>query len=401
MTTDVRAAIEAIGRGEIAVVVDDEDRENEGDLIMAAETATIEKVAFFLRHTSGVICAALPPDRLTRLGLPLMVERNEEAQGTAFTVTVDVAEGITTGISAGDRARTLVTLADRCTVADDLVRPGHVFPLRAMPLGVVQRAGHTEAAVDLAKLAGVEPVGVLSEVVTPDKAAMAGRRDLERLAHRHRLPMISVAELIAYRLRTETFVEWQSSARIPTRYGDFQCHAFRSVLDGTVHLALAKGTPEAEPTLVRVHSECVTGDVLGSQRCDCGPQLNDAMRLIAQAGSGVLVYHRGHEGRGIGITQKLRAYSLQEQGYDTVDANLRLGLPVDSREYGLGAQILRELGIGKVRLITNNPRKTQRLSECGIDVVERVALPAQVTEDNINYLDTKRRRLDHLLPEVS
>jgi 3,4-dihydroxy 2-butanone 4-phosphate synthase/GTP cyclohydrolase II len=397
----VERAIEAIGRGGIAVVVDDEDRENEGDLIMAADSATPEKLGFFLRHTSGVVCAALQGDRCDVLQLPLMVADNREAQGTAFTISVDVAVGTTTGISAADRARTLAALADPEAVADDFVRPGHVFPLRSAAGGVLKRAGHTEAAVDLARLGGRMPVGVLCEVVSADKQRMAGAAELGRLAADHELPLVSIAELVRHRLRRESVVEHVAEARIPTRHGDFACHAWRSLIDGTEHLALVRGDVRGgEPVLVRVHSECVTGDVAGSQRCDCGAQLDDALAAVAAAGRGVVVYLRGHEGRGIGLAHKLHAYNLQDEGHDTVEANMLLGLPVDSREYGVGAQILRDLGVGRIRLMTNSPAKYRGLAGYGLEIVERVALAPRATPENVRYLETKRRRLGHRWPEA-
>jgi 3,4-dihydroxy 2-butanone 4-phosphate synthase/GTP cyclohydrolase II len=401
MSEGTARAIAAIGRGEVVIVTDDEDRENEGDLIMAADAVTTESLAFFLEHTSGVVCAALPGPRLDELDLPLMVSDNREGQRTAFTVTVDLAHGITTGISASDRARTLRALADPHAVAGDFVRPGHVLPLRSRPGGVLERAGHTEAAVDLARLAGRQPVGVLSEVVTSDRRAMARRSELEALALAHGLPMVSVAALRRHRLRTERLIQQVAEAPVPTRHGTFDCQAWRSEIDGVDHLAFVKGDPSGDdPPLVRVHSECLTGDVFGSRRCDCGSQLDDAMAAIADAGRGVVVYLRGHEGRGIGIASKLRAYELQDGGHDTVDANVHLGLPIDSREYGTAAKILLELGVERLRLITNNPAKCDDLGAFGIEIAERVSLPARPTPENITYLETKRQRMGHLLGEL-
>jgi 3,4-dihydroxy 2-butanone 4-phosphate synthase/GTP cyclohydrolase II len=398
MSAGTAKAIAAIGRGEVVIVTDDEDRENEGDLIMAADAVTTESLAFFLEHTSGVVCAALPGPRLDELDLPLMVSDNREGQRTAFTVTVDLARGITTGISAFDRAQTLRALADPHAVAGDFVRPGHILPLRSRPGGVLERAGHTEAAVDLARLAGRQPVGVLSEVVTSDRRAMAQRSELESLALSHGLPMVSVAALRRHRLCTERLIQQVAEAPVPTRHGAFNCQAWRSEIDGVDHLAFLKGDPCGdEPVLVRVHSECLTGDVFGSRRCDCGSQLDDAMAAIADAGRGVIVYLRGHEGRGIGIASKLQAYELQDGGHDTVDANVHLGLPVDSREYGTAAKILLELGVRRLRLITNNPAKCDDLGAHGIEIAERVSLPARPTPENITYLETKRRRMGHLL----
>ncbi len=394
----VEEAIAAVGRGEIVVVVDDEDRENEGDLIMAADAATPEKVAFFLAHTSGVICVPLTPERVDALDLPLMVTANTEAQRTAFTVSVDARVGTTTGISAEDRAATIRALVDPDTRPVDLNKPGHIFPLRYRTGGVLKRAGHTEAAVDLARAAGRAPAGVLCEVVSADKRSMARLPELEAFAERHGLLLISIADLIRYRRRNEKLVRRLASARLPTKLGEFTAVAYESVLDGEQHLALVIGdVAGAEDVLVRVHSECLTGDVLGSLRCDCGPQLHAAMETIAGEGRGVIVYLRGHEGRGIGLGHKLRAYSLQEEGFDTVDANLELGLPAASREYGIGAQILVDLGVTTMRLMTNNPTKYGGLEGFGLDIVERVPLQTRANPENIEYLRTKRERMGHLL----
>jgi 3,4-dihydroxy 2-butanone 4-phosphate synthase/GTP cyclohydrolase II len=389
--------IAAIGRGEIVVVVDDEDRENEGDLIMAAEFATPEKIAFFVRHTSGVICAPLTAERCRELDLPLMVERNTESHRTAFTDTVDYRFGTSTGISAADRALTIRKLVDPATRPDDLARPGHIFPLIARDGGVLKRAGHTEAAVDLARLAGLEPAGVLCEIVNDD-GTMARLGDLRRFCDEHGLLLSSIADLIAYRRRHEKLIERVADATVPTEWGVFTCVAYRSTLDGTEHLAFVRGDVSGEePSLVRVHSECLTGDVFASRRCDCGPQLHAAMAAIAAAGRGVVVYLRGHEGRGIGVAHKIRAYSLQEQGRDTVDANVELGLPVDSREYGIGAQILVDLGVRRLRLMTNNPAKYTGVTGYGLEIVERVPVETAPTEENAAYLRTKKERLGHLL----
>ena len=398
----IEDAVTAIAAGGIAVVADDDDRENEGDLIMAADLVTPEAMAFFVRYTSGVVCVGLPGERCDELGLAPMVPgpANTEAQGTAFTVSVDLAAGTTTGISATDRAATLRALADPTTVAGDFNRPGHIFPLRARPGGVLKRAGHTEAAVDLARLAGRRPAGVLCEVVLDD-GRMARRDDLRRFADEHGLPLISIADLIRHRHRTERLVERTASARVPTRWGDFRCHAYESAVDGQTHLAYTMGdVADGEPVLVRVHSECLTGDVFGSVKCDCGPQLHEAMRRVAEAGRGAVVYLRGHEGRGVGIAHKLRAYELQELGFDTVDANVELGLPVDTREYGVGAQILADLGIRRLRLMTNNPEKYTGLSGYGLTIDERVPIHLRVHPEAERYLRTKRDRMGHLLPDT-
>jgi 3,4-dihydroxy 2-butanone 4-phosphate synthase / GTP cyclohydrolase II len=389
--------VAAIARGEIVVMVDDEDRENEGDLIMAAEHATPEAIAFFVRHTSGVICAPLTSARCEELRLPLMVEQNTESHRTAFTDTVDLIEGTTTGISAADRAATLRGLADSARTFTEFARPGHIFPLRAREGGVLKRAGHTEAAVDLARLAGCAPVGVICEI-TNDDGTMSRLPELQRFCAEHGLLLSSIAALIDYRRQHEKLVTRVASASVPTAWGPFTCVAYRSELDGVEHLAFVRGDIDGvEPVLVRVHSECLTGDVFGSRRCDCGPQLASAMQMIADEGRGAVVYLRGHEGRGIGIGHKIRAYSLQDEGFDTVDANTELGFPVDSREYGIGAQILADLGIRGLRVITNNPAKYGGLAGYGLEIVERVSIPSATTPENVHYLRTKRDRMGHLL----
>jgi 3,4-dihydroxy 2-butanone 4-phosphate synthase / GTP cyclohydrolase II len=394
----IEDAVAAIGRGEIVIVVDDEDRENEGDLIMAAEFATPDNIAFFLHHTSGVICAPVTRERARELDLPLMVIDNTESMRTAFTVSVDYRHGTSTGISAHDRAATIQALVDPSTRPADLLRPGHIFPLEAREGGVLKRAGHTEAALDLAHLAGVYPAGVLCEIVNDRKDDMARTPELERFADVHGLLMISIADLVRHRRQTEKLVKRVGEARIPTQWGDFTCYAFESVLDGEQHLAFVRGAVQGQDdVLVRVHSECLTGDVFGSLRCDCGPQLHEAMRRIAEEDLGVVVYLRGHEGRGIGIGHKLQAYALQEQGHDTVDANLALGMPVDSREYGIGAQILVDLGITTMRTLTNNPAKRGGLEGFGLRITERVPLVTTPNPENIAYLRTKRERMGHLL----
>jgi 3,4-dihydroxy 2-butanone 4-phosphate synthase/GTP cyclohydrolase II len=394
----IEEAVAAIGRGEIVVVVDDEDRENEGDLIMAAEFVTPEKIAFFLHHTSGYICAPITSERARELELDAMVRHNTESQRTAFLVSVDYVHGTSTGISAFDRSATIGALVDPATRPDDLARPGHILPLEAREGGVLKRAGHTEAAVDLARLAGLYPAGVLCEIVDEKKMDMARTPELSRFADRERLLLITIADLIRYRRKHEKLVRRLAEAPIPTEFGEFRCIAFESVLNGDQHLAFVRGDVQgAESVLVRVHSECLTGDVFGSLRCDCGPQLAAALEMVAREGTGAVVYLRGHEGRGIGIGHKIRAYGLQDQGHDTVDANLQLGLPADSREYGIGAQILVDLGITTMRLMTNNPTKLGGLEGFGVEIVDRVPLEIQPNPHNEHYLRTKRERMGHLL----
>jgi len=391
-------ALEQLRRGGMVVVVDDEDRENEGDLIMAAEDVTPESMAFFLEFTSGIFCVPLESHRADELDLPLMVVANTEAQRTAFTVSVDFRHGTSTGISAHDRAATVRALIDPATRSTDLNRPGHIFPLRYRDGGVLKRAGHTEATVDLCRLAGKLPAGVLCEIVTADKSDMARLPELMKFAERHKLPIVTIADLIRHRRRHEKLVRRVAEATLPTEFGQFQAYVFESVLDNEQHMALVYGDIENVPSLlVRVHSECLTGDALGSLRCDCGPQLHTALAKIAAEGAGVVVYLRGHEGRGIGLGHKIRAYALQEEGRDTVDANLDQGLPVDSREYGIGSQILVDLGVTTMRLMTNNPSKYGGLEGFGLNIVERVPLESRPTSFNIDYLRTKRERMGHLL----
>jgi len=394
----IEEAIEQIRNGGMVVVVDDEDRENEGDLVMAASDVTPESMAFFLEFTSGVFCAPIEAQRADELQLPLMVLANTEAQRTAFTVSVDYRHGTTTGISAHDRAITIRALVDPTTRPNDLNRPGHIFPLRYREGGVLERAGHTEATVDLCRMAGKFPAGVLCEIVTEDKADMARLPELEVFAKSHDLPIITIADLIRYRRRHEKLVRRVAESSLPTEFGLFQAHVFESVLDGEQHIALVYGEIEnVDNLLVRVHSECLTGDALGSLRCDCGPQLQMALSKVAAEGAGVVVYLRGQEGRGIGLAHKIRAYALQEDGRDTVDANLEQGLPVDSRQYGTGAQILVDLGVTSMRLMTNNPVKYGGLEGFGLNIVERVPLESRPTPFNIDYLRTKRERMGHLL----
>ena len=387
--------IAAIARGEMVVIVDDEDRENEGDLIMAAQFATAEKLAFMVRHTSGVVVAPLTGERCDELRLPMMVDNNTESHRTAFTISVDLMEGTTTGISAADRAATLRGLADPKIIHSAFARPGHIFPLRARDGGVLKRAGHTEAAVDLARLAGCEPAGVICEIQNDD-GTMSRVPELKSFAKQHGLLISSIARLIEYRRHNERLVERMGSANVPTEWGNFECVAYRNTIDGIEHLAVVLGEiASGAPVLTRVHSECLTGDVFGSRRCDCGPQLATAMQAVQTEGRGVVVYLRGHEGRGIGIGHKIRAYSLQDAGLDTVDANLELGLPVDSREYGIGAQILADLGARELRLMTNNPAKYGGIAGYGLSVVERVSIVTESTPENASYLATKRDRLGH------
>ena len=391
----IEDVIAAIARGEIVVMVDDEDRENEGDFIMAAEFASAEKLAFIVRYSTGVVCAPLTDERCDELRLPLMVEQNTESQRTAFTDTVDIIEGTTTGISAADRAATLRGLSDPKLTFKSFARPGHIFPLRARNGGVLKRAGHTEASVDLARLAGCEPAAVICEIQNDD-GTMMRLPDLRKFCAEHNLLLSSIAQLIEYRRHNERLVERMGEAAVPTEFGTFTCVAYKSTIDSIEHLAFVKGTITGEePILVRVHSECLTGDVFGSRRCDCGPQLATAMQMVDEAGSGVIVYLRGHEGRGIGIGHKIRAYSLQDEGFDTVDANTELGLPIDSREYGIGAQILADLGVRELKLMTNNPAKYGGLGGYGLTVVERIPLNTIPTPENEAYLRTKRERMGH------
>jgi 3,4-dihydroxy 2-butanone 4-phosphate synthase/GTP cyclohydrolase II len=389
-----------VREGRMVIVVDDADRENEGDLILAAEKVSPEAIAFMVRHTSGVVCMPVVGERLDELGIPLMVADSTDSQRTAFTVSVDVVHGTTTGISAADRAATIQAVIDPETRPLDLVRPGHIFPLRYREGGVLKRAGHTEAAVDLARLAGMYPAGVLCEIVNED-GTMARLPDLVRFARRHGLRVISIADLIEYRRRREQLVGRVAEARIPTIYGEFRAVAYESQVDGRVHVAMVMGeVGDGRDILVRVHSECLTGDVFHSLRCDCGTQLDDALGKIGAVGRGVLLYIKGHEGRAIGLTHKLRAYQLQEAGKDTVEANEELGFAPDPRDYGIGAQILYDIGVRTMRLLTNNPSKRAGLEGYGLSIVERVPLQTKPTEHNLAYLKAKREKLGHLLENL-
>lgn len=392
----IEDAVEDIRQGKLIVVVDDEDRENEGDLIAAASKATPEMINFIVKHGRGLLCAPITKERAEELQLPPMVERNTEKHGTAFTVSVDYKHGTTTGISAFDRAKTILSLVDPSTRPDDLARPGHIFPLVAKKGGVLRRAGHTEATVDLARLAGLYPAGLLCEIMDAD-GSMARLSRLKEIAKEFSLKIITIKDLIAYRQRREKLVRRLFSASLPTRYGEFKLIVYEAVIDGNHHLALVKGAVEGKQNvLVRVHSQCLTGDVFGSGRCDCGDQLHEAMQKIEAEGLGVLVYMR-QEGRGIGLLNKLVCYRLQDQGLDTVEANVAIGFPPDARDYGIGAQILADLGLTSIRLMTNNPAKRIGLEGYGLKVVERVPLVIQPHEHNRFYLETKRDKLGHLL----
>ncbi|MEI6339045.1 MAG: bifunctional 3,4-dihydroxy-2-butanone-4-phosphate synthase/GTP cyclohydrolase II [Verrucomicrobiota bacterium] len=388
--------IAEIRRGRMVIVTDDADRENEGDLVMAAAKVTPATVNFMAKFARGLICAPVTESRAQQLGLQRMVAHNRELYKTDFTVSVDSARGITTGISAKDRAATIKTLANAKATPDDLVQPGHVFPLQAKPGGVLRRAGHTEASVDLARLAGLDASAVICEILNDD-GSMARLPQLLKFGKKHSLKICSIESLIAYRRQQEKLVEREQTILMPTDYGDFDLHLFRSTVDDRHHIALVKGRiSSAKPVLVRVHSECLTGDVFGSKRCDCGSQLHQALKQIEQAGSGVLVYMR-QEGRGIGLGPKIHAYKLQEQGLDTVEANEKLGFPIDLRDYGLGAQILADLGVKKIRLLTNNPRKVVGLEGYGLEIVEQLPIRSVANPHNAKYLATKKKKMGHML----
>jgi 3,4-dihydroxy 2-butanone 4-phosphate synthase/GTP cyclohydrolase II len=392
----IESVIADIRKGKMVIVVDDADRENEGDLIMAAQYATPAAINFMAKHGRGLICVPTTNERLQQLGVERMVKQNREVFRTDFQVSVDSARGIGSGISAADRAKTIAVMASPTAVPEDLVQPGHVFPLRAKSGGVLQRAGHTEAAVDLTVLAGCRPIGVICEIMNDD-GTMARLPALMRFARKHRLKLCTIADLIEYRRTREKLVERVEAVKMPTDYGEFDLYLYRSKTDGQHHIALVRGNVAGRKgVLVRVHSECLTGDVFGSRRCDCGPQLHQAMKQVAEAGLGVIVYMR-QEGRGIGLAPKIKAYKLQEQGYDTVEANQKLGYGMDLREYGLGAQILVDLGLKTIRLLTNNPKKLVGLVGYGLEIVEQVPIKVKPNEHNARYLKTKRQKMGHLL----
>ena len=391
----IEEAIAAIGNGEVVIVVDDEDRENEGDFICAAEKVTPEIINFMATHGRGLICAPITEDRCEVLDLELMVGKNTAIHETPFTVSVDLlGHGCTTGISAADRAKTVLALVDEKTTPEELGRPGHIFPLKAKKGGVLRRSGHTEASIDLARMAGMAPAGVLVEIMNED-GTMARLPDLMKVKERFDLKIISIKDLIEYRLRTESLIDQQVTVKMPTEYGDFDLTAFEQKTTGDVHMALVKGKwDEDEPILVRVHSSCATGDIFGSCRCDCGPQLHEAMRMVNEAGKGVVIY-MNQEGRGIGLMNKLQTYKLQEEGKDTVEANIELGFKMDHRDYGVGAQILRSIGVSKIKLISNNPKKRIGLIGYGLEIVENIPIEIKPNKHNMFYLETKRDKMGH------
>jgi 3,4-dihydroxy 2-butanone 4-phosphate synthase / GTP cyclohydrolase II len=399
-TVSVETALDAVRAGKMIIIVDDEDRENEGDLMVAAEKVKPEIINFMARHGRGLICLPLTHERLEALQLPLMVSENTARFQTAFTVSIDAKAGVTTGISAHDRARTVLAAVDPATKPDDLARPGHIFPLQAQEGGVLSRAGQTEAAVDLARLAGLRPAGVICEVMNED-GSMARMPQLEDVSRRHGIPILTIAELIRYRMKHETLVRKLNETDLPTKYGHFRLHVYEDMIHGDHHVALVKGEVGGdEPTLVRAHSQCLTGDTFGSARCDCGDQLHKSMEMIEKEGRGVVLYILNHEGRGIGLANKIKAYAMQDEGADTVEANRRLGFKPDQRDYGIGAQILVALGVHRLRLITNNPRKFVGLAGYGLEIVDRVPLEIEPNASNLRYLKTKKEKMGHILDLV-